>query len=121
MDTLKARQHSQRAQNKKQRVASKRAQRKVQAKMVEKNHTSKTIKKQHEVPQPTPNKAVTVLKKAKAVKQTAAKQRKKVKMMSEKKFQALKFKMRLNITISKKEREIYEEQRVLRDLKKFLG
>ena len=41
--------------------------------------------------------------------------------MSEKKFQAIKFKMRLNIKISKKEKEIYEEQRVLRNLKKFFG
>ena len=47
--------------------------------------------------------------------------KKKIKMMSEKKFKALQFKMILNITISKKEREIYHEQRVLRNLKKFLG
>ena len=47
--------------------------------------------------------------------------KKNVKIMSEKKFKALQFKMRLNITISQKEREIYNEQHVLRNLKKFLG
>jgi hypothetical protein len=47
--------------------------------------------------------------------------KKKVKLMSEKKFKALEFKMQLHITISKKEREIYNEQRVLRRLKRFLG
>ena len=78
MDTFKARQHS-------QSVPSGRAQRKVQAKMVEKTRTSKEIKKQNEVPQPTPNKAVSVLKKTKDVEKTAAIQRKKVKMMSDKK------------------------------------
>ena len=102
---------------KKQRVASNRAQRKVQAEMTEKKRTPKVIEKV-EVPQPTPNKAV---KKTKEVKKAAATQRKHVKLMSEKKFQALRFKKRMNITISKKELEIYHEQRVLRDLKKFLG
>ena len=103
--------------NRPQRKVQDRAQRKVQAEMTEKKRTPKVIEKV-EVPQPTPNKAV---KKTKEVKKAAATQRKHVKLMSEKKFQALRFKKRMNITISKKELEIYHEQRVLRDLKKFLG
>ena len=47
-------------------------------------------------------------------------QKMKIKLMSEKKFQELRFKVqRLNITTSKKERQIFEEQRVLRRLKRF--
>ena len=69
----------------------------------------------------SPAKKTTPAKKAKDLKQNAAVQRKKVKLMSERKFEALRFKKRMNITITEKEREIYEEQRVLRDLKKFLG
>ena len=63
---------------------------------------------------------ITAVKKASRVKQTAPTKHK-VKMMPEKKFQELKFKMKLNLTITNEERLLYREQRVLRDLKKFLG
>ena len=61
------------------------------------------------------------VKKVTAVKRTAPIMKKKVRLMSEKKFEALRFKMRLNITITKKERDAYKEQCVLRKLKRFLG
>ena len=61
------------------------------------------------------------VKKVTAVKRTAPIMKKKVRLMSEKKFEALRFKMRLNITITKKERDTYKEQCVLRKLKRFLG
>ena len=66
------------------------------------------------------SKSVPIKKTSTTAKKPAFK-KKNVKMMSEKKFKALQFKMRLNITISQKEREIYQEQRVLRNLKNFLG
>ena len=77
-------------------------------------------------PNPPPSlaiasKSVPPIKKTSTTAKKPAFKKKNVKMMSEKKFKALRFKMRLNITISQKEREIYQEQRVLRNLKKFLG
>ena len=47
--------------------------------------------------------------------------KKKVKFMPEKKFKALRFKVQLNITVTKEDRETYKEQCVLRKLKRFLG
>ena len=41
--------------------------------------------------------------------------------MSQEKFDKLRLKVRMNLTSTKKDREAYEEQRVLRKLKKFLG
>jgi hypothetical protein len=48
--------------------------------------------------------------------------KKNIKMMSENKFQALRFKVTtLSISSTKKEREMFKEQCVLRKLKRFLG
>ena len=51
----------------------------------------------------------------------AAPIKKRVKLMSQAKFDELTLKVRMNLTSTKKDREAYEEQRVLRKLKKFLG
>ena len=39
--------------------------------------------------------------------------------MSEKKYLKLESKMKLNVTVSKEERQLYDEQRVLRKLARF--
>ena len=70
-------------------------------------------------PQP-PKKETAPAKKPAHGKRSVPLQKMKIKLMSEKKFEALRFKVqRLNITTSKKERQIFEEQRVLRRLKRF--
>ena len=56
-----------------------------------------------------------------SVKKQAAPIKKRVKLMSQAKFDELTLKVRMNLTSTKKDREAYEEQRVLRKLKKFLG
>ena len=68
------------------------------------------------VPMATTNKATQMKATASVFK------KKNIKMMSENKFQALKFKVTtLSISSSKKEREMFKEQCVLRKLKRFLG
>ena len=64
---------------------------------------------------------VTAVKKSARTKVAPVLVKKNIKMMSEKKFKALRFRMRLHIEISSKEREMYEEQKMLRRLKRFIG
>ena len=66
---------------------------------------AKKVKKASAVAHSAPTTPPAV-KKATAVKHTALIKKKIVKLMSVKKFQALRFNMRLNITISKKERHL---------------
>ena len=64
--------------------------------------------------------AVAAVNKSLQVKTAAPAQMKKtIKLMSTTKFEELKFKMRLNVTTTKQERQMYQEQCVLRKLKKF--
>ena len=67
--------------------------------------------------------SMTATNKATQLKATAPVFKKKnIKMMSENKFQALRFKVTtLSISSTKKEREMFKEQCVLRKLKRFLG
>ena len=68
----------------------------------------------------TPTSSVQSCKKrASPVKQVLAK--KKVRLMSQTKFDELRLKVQMNLTCTKKERETFAEQRVLRKLKRFLG
>ena len=74
-----------------------------------------TPKPSHVQSKPTP----VCKKQVKAPKLSAAK--KKVRLMSQTKFDELILKVQMNLTCTKKERETYAEQRVLRKLKRFLG
>ena len=86
-----------------------------------KDKTKKPSKKPISVSSPTPL-PESVVKRATRIKAKAPVfSKKQAKLMSERKFKEFEFKIKLNITVTKKEREMYAEQRVLRKLKRFLG
>ena len=87
---------------------------------------SKLNKQTSTPPTPTPkpslvqSKPPPVCKKqGRAPKISAAK--KNIKVMSQRKFDELKLKVKMNLTTTKQDRETYKEQCVLRKLKSFLG
>ena len=88
-------------------------------------HTKRSkVNKTSETQTPTPTRSVAPSKPSPRKQRATAQQflaKKKVKLMSETKFKQLQMQIKMNLTTTKKDRELYKEQRVLRDLKKFLG